>query len=341
MFTLQYLNPVRVKASVRQGGVAVCRRDQRRVRLLPAIHAQLLRNLKYAIPDEKFKQFATRSGGEFIGFEAYFDATTGEPLEVPERFVPQEYRDWHVRVFGLDENYSEAIDGATLFGKRQLIDVKVGCQEDAVSAEAKHITIDLSRTDMHAVFPCGCFSARLSATSAHDEKVLFSLIFRDLKELRRIQIEFTAFPLESKHPFGREIVVRREMYDQPFNGGVQLIGCGGKVESFVTFERRLGSPRGLRRRICSLDDHVSMETIRDLAGDTRQEFREVHFLSLPANISVRRYATRDASTLVYEAAAMISDLSTGPGPALALARNYDASTGQYKGSELFIEFVEN
>lgn len=318
-----------------------CCRTRKRLSASAVTGDGMLRNLKYAQPSKQVEQFASRSGGEFVGFEAHFDGKTGAPIEVPERFVPQEYRDWNVRVYGLDENYTEATDNLTLFGKRQLIDVKVGCQEDAVSAEAMSFSIDLSRQDESSVFPSGCLSARLLPISSSSDRILLSLIFRDSRERRRIQVEFNALLTEELQPFGDKIVLRREMYDQPYNGGVQLIGCGGKVESFVSFERSLGAPQSSRLCVSKLERDISIDAIDGQTGNLYQRFRDVHFISLPANVSLRRYKTEEDNVLVYEAAAMINDLGTGPGPALVLARAYNARTGKHVGSDLFIEFPEN
>ncbi len=322
--------------SVRNRG-SVCHSGKCRRRLFATVYSYILRNLKHAKPARQLQQFASKSGGEFVGFEARFDARTGNALEVPDRFVPQEYRDWNVPVNGLEENYSEAIDDTLLFGKRQLIDVKVGCQEDAVSADANTFSIDLGKTDENTAFPSGCLSARLPSLSS-SERVLFSLIFRDSRERRRVQVEFSACPKDAEYPFGKEVIVRREMYDQPYNGGVQLIGCGGKVESFVSFERNLDAPGNPRVNISALERDISVNAIQGYQANLNQNFGEVHYLALPANISVRRYKIADQNVIVYEAAAMICDLGAGPGPALALTRSYDATTEKYLGSELFIEF---
>lgn len=315
-------------------------------------------------PAPALRDFASVSGGEFIGFEAAFSGA-GDALPVPDRFVPDAFREWQVEVYGFEENYSEAVGDYLLHAKRQRIEVKAGCEEDAVSAESEEYAVDLAEP-FNVAFPNGCMCVRVKQPNrfCDAERVLFSLVYRDAGaegkrggELRRTQIEFDVDADRRGHPpFGERIVVRRELYDQPYNNGQQLVGCGGKVASFVSAERGVGAPSAQRLDAGdALTGEISGDAIEALAASAERGYDDtlyggdeaaVQCLSLPGDVALRKYPVAGASSsssssdddapatpsVCYEAAVAVSDAWS-----IVLARAYSEEPLAFAHCKLYAE----
>ncbi|KAK4536077.1 hypothetical protein CDCA_CDCA07G2102 [Cyanidium caldarium] len=326
----------------RIGCPTACRtisRPARRWLVRPGALPLLRGALKSPKPAYKLWSFATLSNGEFVGHEAYFRGDDGSPIELPESAVPQEFREWNVRVHGYDENYSEILDGTLLRAKRQLIDPKVGCQEDAVSAQPHEHTVELGQTRDNFALPSGCLTALLTAEkrTAPVQRLLFSIVYRDERERRRVQVEFDAHLEDDAKPFGDQIIMRREMYDQPYNGGQQLIGCGGKVESFVSYPRKLYLPSPERTDIREHKGELSFDAVTPYDPEFTVEMDQVRCVSLPANAAVRRYLMPKREIVVYETAVLLGETEARGRLSVTLARLYDRFTNACILHKLYVE----
>uniref|UniRef100_A0A7S1TC41 Uncharacterized protein n=1 Tax=Compsopogon caeruleus TaxID=31354 RepID=A0A7S1TC41_9RHOD len=174
-----------------------------------------VRMLASALDEFQVHSGLDRLSGDFLGYEVVF-SPTGCPREVPDRFVPDQFRDWGVRVYGFEVLTStkvEETDGSVaLYMKRVRALPAVGCEADAVSTES--VLYHLKAKDDLLVRPdLGAFACPplFGITHPTEQKrvILMTQAQGDL-----------------------QIVV--EQLDAPFSDGEVLPACGsGPIASFA------------------------------------------------------------------------------------------------------------
>jgi len=185
--------------------------------------------LEVASPSEEFAQ---RISGEWTGTECFFSAINGECKTIPERYVPDAYRDWGVEIHAFETVAASKVrDDDVLRLKHLRVLPSVGCEADAVSTEEILHEINLS-TPSEARF--------FQGDSSYVSKDSFCMYHPDGKNRVRISAE--------KY---RTIGVVVEEWEAVWNDAQVLPGCSGAPVAFKKFEL----PRGISVEIDE-DDRI-------------------------------------------------------------------------------------
>lgn len=175
--------------------------------------------------------FAKSVSGEWFGYECAFTVPHGKPMNIPERFVPDEFREWGVEIKGFDSlsstNYTS--DGTVLVKRTRALP-SVGCEADAVVPEVSEQSFSTrDRDSINCGFPDGSFSFG-PASVKKGVPQRWSIALVNPKENRsRVRVEFG--PLFDRRG---SVTVFIEDWDSPFRNGEVLPGCGGRHQSFAT-----------------------------------------------------------------------------------------------------------
>lgn len=175
--------------------------------------------LEVASPSEEFAQ---RISGEWTGTECFFSAINGECKTIPERYVPDAYRDWGVEIHAFETVAASKVrDDDVLRLKHLRVLPSVGCEADAVSTEEILHEINLS-TPSEARF--------FQGDSSYVSKDSFCMYHPDGKNRVRISAE--------KY---RTIGVVVEEWEAVWNDAQVLPGCSGAPVAFG--KEPIGEPK--------------------------------------------------------------------------------------------------
>lgn len=243
--------------------------------------------------------FAAAVSGEWFGYECTFSLATGAAQCVPERYVPDEYRQWGVEIKGFECLTSTQLLRGSLRTKRTRVLPSVGCEADAVVPEVAERVIDPVAAPAAAAFDCGSYAAG-PVNLAADERA-WSLCLAEPGEAgcRRTRVRVDAGDV--LEGFGA-LEVHVETWEGPFVDGAVLPGCGGEHASFADGER-LGADALVGK--WKVEETVYA---REGAGWTRSEKRNVVErdaedaerlvgLALPKGVNVRA-ETEDAGAVI-------------------------------------------
>eukprot|EP00877_Chromochloris_zofingiensis_P003184 jgi/Chrzof1/12867/Cz07g10080.t1 len=173
-----------------------------------------------------WEQFALKVSGEWEGVTASF-SPEGQPLQLPEYYVPEAYREWGVELFDWQTQCSCQADAQQFNCTVRRMMPTVGCEADAIAyTEAASST---SNDEQHlAVHSCGSYSAgpltlpdtvgkfSIEACLAlGDGKLRFKVVHNMLRNW------------QDKTWTLNNVELHKEVYDGPYTGRKELAGCGG------------------------------------------------------------------------------------------------------------------
>lgn len=192
-----------------------------------------------APPDNsKWAEFATRVSGEWDGFGADFTAS-GDPVELPEKVVPEAYREWGVQVVDWQTQCPTLADpGAPCALHYRLVRLlpTVGCEADAATVHTSHQR-HASSAAAFAYAAAGSYVAAWPRGPALVLEVEHCVVRPDApaEEAGRVRVVQTV-------ALGREARLRglkvfAEQWYGPFRDGEQLGGCAVGETPFAAGEK--------------------------------------------------------------------------------------------------------
>eukprot|EP00891_Asterochloris_glomerata_P004081 jgi/Astpho2/4081/Aster-x0190 len=166
------------------------------------------------------------------GVTASFSGT-GEAQELPAQYVPQEFRNWEVRLVDWQTQCSMlATDEGLTYSLKRLMPT-VGCEADAqaFTEDSRTALRSMQHPDEDkTVLACGCYSAGPRNLGAAGDQARFEhcLMINDGERVRIVQ--------ELKQDRGAwkasTVEVHHEKYEEPYTGRNELSGCGGGMSNF-------------------------------------------------------------------------------------------------------------
>lgn len=209
--------------------------------------------------------------GEWFGFEGTF-GQDGKALPIPDRYVPDEFREWGVAPCGFDVVTSSRVKEGVLYVKRTRALPSVGCEADAVVPE---VSVSTFEGEGDVGFSDGC----VSCGPVEFGKGPFFTICTERKQ--RVRLGFKA-----DAQIG-DVNVIFEKWSQEFCDGQVLPGCGGgdrfAEEASSNIEDLLGK---WDYDIECVNTHNQNE-IQQSSGTLHREKIEGHIVLLPRGLSVR------------------------------------------------------
>lgn len=188
--------------------------------------------------NSKWAEFATRVSGEWDGFGADFTAS-GDPVELPEKVVPEAYREWGVQVVDWQTQCPTLADpGAPCALHYRLVRLlpTVGCEADAATVHTSHQR-HASSAAAFAYAAAGSYVAAWPRGPALVLEVEHCVVRPDApaEEAGRVRVVQTV-------ALGREARLRglkvfAEQWYGPFRDGEQLGGCAVGETPFAAGEK--------------------------------------------------------------------------------------------------------
>lgn len=175
-------------------------------------------------------EFSTAVSGEWFGYEVAFSARTGQAQTIPERYVPDEFKNWDVEIKGFDMVTSTAVIDTGLLVRRTRALPSVGCEADAVVPEV--VETILSSRGTEAIIAGGTadgsFSSGPTQLLSLSQRWEFTLMNPNDSVRSRVRLQFGRLD----EGVGA-IVAYLENWDLAFGNGEILPGCGGPNSSFA------------------------------------------------------------------------------------------------------------
>eukprot|EP00190_Bangiopsis_sp_CCMP1999_P000107 CAMPEP_0198727540 /NCGR_PEP_ID=MMETSP1475-20131203/4427_1 /TAXON_ID= ORGANISM="Unidentified sp., Strain CCMP1999" /NCGR_SAMPLE_ID=MMETSP1475 /ASSEMBLY_ACC=CAM_ASM_001111 /LENGTH=306 /DNA_ID=CAMNT_0044489591 /DNA_START=68 /DNA_END=989 /DNA_ORIENTATION=+ len=219
--------------------------------------------------------------GEWFGYEVSFSGRTGERQSIPEWYIPEEYLNWNMKVFGFDCVTSVLLEGSHMFIKRTRSMPTVGCEADAVIPEVQERQISLSPANGFVGFSNGSYSlGPVNYTSANQFE---SVLHANGRRLRVIHSEVNGF---------QPATVFYDTWDSEFMDGALLPGCGSK-------QARIEDNGGINTVVDLTGRWARTGVIWMADGDEKQIDDEVDLSeevkrrSFPEDLTVHRIDTKD------------------------------------------------
>lgn len=246
--------------------------------------------------------FGASVSGEWFGYEVTFSGRTGAVQEVPERFVPEEYRTWNVSVTGFDTLTSTMIStcGTTLHTRLTRALPTVGCEADAIAGDVT----DTSSTNGGG-FEDGSYTIGPMTFDVQDLSMKFAFcVAHPEAKGRRARVDFGR--VDQKTSVVRAVL---ETWDAPYCGGAILPGCGGPDTSFANEPRAdphaaAGDWHVSTQRCTAEGDWVYEDVVRDVVvGRKKDESKGL--LALPRGLSVKVDTEAAGGEVVVEAAWLV------------------------------------
>lgn len=188
-------------------------------------------------PESVWQTFSQNIAGEWEGVTASFGAD-GSPQELPFNAVPKDFSDWDLTLYDWQTQSSmlPKSSGVKCLFKRIL--PTVGCEADAQTFLEESSTLFEGAADkQHPVLSNGSYSTT-SSTALTDGSALrceHNLVLSKDKRVRLVQHLKSA---DATSPWQLVAVeVHNERYDQPYNAGAQLSGCGGGMNNIAEQDR--------------------------------------------------------------------------------------------------------
>lgn len=192
-----------------------------------------------AVSAELWQAFSQNIAGEWEGVTATFGAD-GSPQALPAEAVPKEFSNWDITLYDYQSQCSmlPQASGVKCLLKRIL--PTVGCEADAQTFHEDSSTLfEGAAESQHAILHDGSYSITSSMALAEDTKGLrceHSLMLGKKKRVRLVQ---HLKSVDATSPWQLSAVeLHNERYDQPYNGGAQLSGCGGGMNN-IAEEKKL------------------------------------------------------------------------------------------------------
>ncbi|PRW18378.1 hypothetical protein C2E21_9304 [Chlorella sorokiniana] len=254
--------PSAARADTARSGAASCRPQQRarasrrcekaaerRGRRLNAVEtaaaeaAAAAAEATTAPPADTWAAFAAAVSGEWEGVTASF-GPDGSPVQLPEYYVPQAYRDWGVELFDWQSQSSMLAEEGGLTATDRRMMPTVGCEADAIAytQDARQLFSTGPAGPPPAVAPDGSYSTGPSDVSAAEcHKAAFEsclmLPCQPGAQQHRLRLVHSLARLGAESRWQlQEVELHSERYDSPYRGKLELSGCGGGMKGFATSE---------------------------------------------------------------------------------------------------------
>ncbi|KAI0564094.1 hypothetical protein FGB62_30g345 [Gracilaria domingensis] len=231
----------------------------------------------------------TATDGEWFGFEATF-SSHGTLLPIPDRYVPDEFRDWGVAPNGFDTVSSSRVTEGALYLKRTRALPSVGCEADAVIPEVSVVKLE---GPGNGGFSDGC----ISCGSVELGKSALYTILANGKQ--RVQLSFRL-----TENFG-DVTVFNESWGGEFCDGQVLPGCGGGDRFAEGPKLEVASLYGSWEYEAEEVIFPEDSSIRQTSGVLSRDCVEGELITLPKGISVR--LLREGSSVLIEAGWLCDD----------------------------------
>ncbi|XP_040384766.1 uncharacterized protein LOC121055756 [Oryza brachyantha] len=186
-------------------------------------------------PSDSWAEFAARVSGEWDGFGAEFTAA-GDPVELPEKVVPEAYREWGVQVFDWQTQCPTLADPAApcdLHYRLVRLLPTVGCEADAATVHTSHQR-HASSASAFAYSAGGSYVAAWPKGPAPVLEVEHCVVHPDSREVRVRLVQTVALAKEARL---RGVKVFSEQWYGPYRNGEQLGGCAVREAAFAAGEK--------------------------------------------------------------------------------------------------------
>ncbi|XP_062081516.1 uncharacterized protein LOC133787207 isoform X3 [Humulus lupulus] len=184
-------------------------------------------------------EFAKNVSGEWDGFGADF-SNEGIPIELPERVVPDAFREWEVKVFDWQTQCPTLADPEENVLSCKLIKLlpTVGCEADAAtrfSIDERSVGGPNSRVSAFAYQPSGSYVAvwPIDEKGSHNLIELEHCLINPEDRESRVRI-IQILGVENEKMVLRSIRVFVEQWYGPFRNGDQLGGCAIRDSAFAS-----------------------------------------------------------------------------------------------------------
>lgn len=220
--------------------------------------------------EQLWQTFSQNIAGEWEGATATFGAD-GLPQALPEDAVPKEYSNWDITLYDWQSQSSmlPTTSGVKHLFKRIL--PTVGCEADAQTfrEESSNLFQDAPRIQ-HPILDDGSYST-MSSMTLTDAKTLHcehSFMLSSKKRLRVVQ--HMRSPAAEQPWQLASIELHNERYDQPYNGGAQLSGCGGGMNN-IAEQKRLDASVLQQHWQLKCGSHFTVDSSGSLQGGEATE----------------------------------------------------------------------
>ncbi|XP_062020223.1 uncharacterized protein LOC133736661 [Rosa rugosa] len=186
-----------------------------------------------------WSEFARNVSGEWDGYGADF-TTEGNPIELPERVVPDAYREWEVKVFDWQTQCPTLADPEDQVLAYKTIELlpTVGCEADAATRYSileRNVGGVNNKVSAFAYQASGCYVSVLPVEDKSLNKLLeveYCLINPQDKEsrVRIIQV----IRIDNMKMVLQSLRVLCEQWYGPFRNGEQLGGCAIRDSAFAS-----------------------------------------------------------------------------------------------------------
>lgn len=209
--------------------------------------------------------------GEWFGFEGTF-GPDGKALPIPDRYVPDEFREWGVAPSGFDVVTSSRLKEGVLYVKRTRALPSVGCEADAVVPE---VSISTYEGEGNVGFSDGCVSC---GPVEFGNAPSFTILTRGKQRVR------LGFKVDAA--IGNVTIIL-EKWGQEFCDGQVLPGCGGGDRFVEEASSHVEDLLGAWDFDAEDVDICNQSGIQESSGSLNREKIEGHILLLPRGLSVR------------------------------------------------------
>ncbi|CAN8069080.1 unnamed protein product [Agarophyton chilense] len=211
------------------------------------------------------------TNGEWFGYEATF-SSEGTVLSIPDRYVPDEFRDWGVAPNGFDIVSSSKVTEDTLYLKHTRALPSVGCEADAVIPE---VSVLKWEGPGNGGFSDGCISC---GSLQYDGSPMLTIL---VSGKERVQLCFRV-----NEQVG-DVTVFRESWGSEFCDGQVLPGCGGGTRFAEGSKMNISDLLGSWEYESEEVDFSKDSNIRQTSGALSRKSLEGELVTLPIGLSVR------------------------------------------------------
>lgn len=183
--------------------------------------------------EQLWQTFSKKIAGEWEGVTATFGADAS-PQALPADAVPREYSNWDITLYDWQSQSSmlPTASGVKHLFKRIL--PTVGCEADAQTFREESSTLfEGAAAAQHAILNVGSYSTTTSMTLNDTKRLRCEHNFM-LSQKKRIRLVQHLKMSEAEQLWQlASVELHNERYDQPYNGGAQLSGCGGGMNNIA------------------------------------------------------------------------------------------------------------
>lgn len=188
------------------------------------------------LDESRLSSFETRVRGEWVGYEANFDITTGAPRAIPDYYIPADFVAWGMTPLGFECTHSTIVRGSKYYRKFFRVLPVVALFADHVDLETVFEVVDMSEDRAAHCFADGSFAGgpspvQITHSSILDKWPLADLCIRDHDGKRaahaRMKFDFENVSLVDN------VRVVLESYSCQYCDGADIEGSSGFVEGWA------------------------------------------------------------------------------------------------------------